>query len=152
MPYLQAGSRKPDLRLYDAVLAALLENAARISQLVVVTPVAGGSGTGIFGRAGGASGGRLSALEQAVVDSGRPYLIVRAAPSDRVTDRYGEEANLVVAGFGGLPSGLQASRSQVREHRHVMRHWCIPLVFPRLVSQLHNDGACGSNCCVRGTC
>ena len=42
------------------------------------------------------------------------YLIVRAAPSDRVTDRYGEQANVVVAPAGELPSGLQASRAQVR--------------------------------------
>lgn len=31
----QAGSRRPDLRIYDAVVEALLENAGRISQLVV---------------------------------------------------------------------------------------------------------------------
>lgn len=41
------------------------------------------------------------------------YLVVRAAPSDRVTDRYGAQANVVVAPVGRLPGGLQASRSQV---------------------------------------
>ncbi|KAI3438124.1 hypothetical protein D9Q98_000565 [Chlorella vulgaris] len=111
----QAGSRRPDLRVYDAVLDALLENSSRIGQLVVVTPLGGGGGTGFFGGGGRGGGGssRLSALEQRVVDSGVSYLLVRAAPSDRVTDRYGEEANVVVEGLGGLPSGLQASRSQV---------------------------------------
>jgi hypothetical protein len=113
--YMQAGSRRPDLRVYDAVLDALLENSSRIGQLVVVTPLGGGGGTGFFGGGGRGGGGssRLSALEQRVVDSGVSYLLVRAAPSDRVTDRYGEEANVVVEGLGGLPSGLQASRSQV---------------------------------------
>ncbi len=32
---MQAGSRRPDLRIYDAVVEALLENAGRIAQLVV---------------------------------------------------------------------------------------------------------------------
>lgn len=108
---LQAGSRRPDLRVYDAVVDALLESASKIGQLVVVTPQ-GGGGNQLFGRGGG-SGARLSPLEAKVADSGADYLIVRAAPSDRVTDRYGEQANLVVAPAGRLPSGLQASRAQV---------------------------------------
>ncbi|PSC72129.1 TIC chloroplastic [Micractinium conductrix] len=107
----QAGNRRPDLRIYDAVVDALLENAGRIAQLVLVTPQ-GGGGTQIFGRGGGGSG-RLSPLEAKVAESGVGYLIVRAAPSDRVTDRYGEQANVVVAPAGELPSGLQASRAQV---------------------------------------
>ncbi|PRW57034.1 TIC chloroplastic [Chlorella sorokiniana] len=109
----QAGSRRPDLRIYDAVLEALLENAGRIAQLVVVTPLGGGGGGGFFGGGGGASGGRLSNLERRVVESGVDYLVVRAAPSDRVTDRYGEQANVVVAPVGRLPGNLQASRAQV---------------------------------------
>jgi hypothetical protein len=56
-------------------------------------------------------------LEQRVVSSGCSYLLIRAAPSDRVTDRYSEQANLVVAaGPGGLAGNLQASRAQVRFH------------------------------------
>ena len=43
------------------------------------------------------------------------YLVVRAAPSDRVTDRYGEQANVVVTSVGRLPGNLQASRAQVRD-------------------------------------
>lgn len=109
----QAGSRRPDLRIYDAVVEALLENSGRISQLVVVTPLGGGGG-GFFGGGGAKGGQRLSSVERAVVDSGLDYLIVRAAPSDRVTDRYGEQAGTVVAPAGGLPSSLQVSRSQVR--------------------------------------
>jgi hypothetical protein len=50
------------------VLEALLENADRIGQLVVVSPL-GGGGTAMFGRGGG-GGGRLSSLEQRVVSSG----------------------------------------------------------------------------------
>lgn len=107
----QAGSRKPDLRIYDAVVEALLENADRISQLVLVTPASGGGGGGLFK---GGGGGRMSNVERAVVESGVEYLIVRAAPSDRVTDRYGEQAATLVGPAGTLPSGLQASRSQVR--------------------------------------
>lgn len=42
------------------------------------------------------------------------FLVVRAAPSDRVTDRYGEQANVVVAPAGRLPNNLQISRTQVR--------------------------------------
>lgn len=110
---LQAGNRRPDLRIYDAVVEALLENAGRISQLVVVTPLGGGGGTGFFKGGGGGGAGRLSPLERAVVESGVDYLVVRAAPSDRVTDRYGEQAATVVAPAGSLPGGLQASRSQV---------------------------------------
>lgn len=49
-----------------------------------------------------------------MVESGVDYLLVRAAPSDRVTDRYGAQANVVVAPVGRLPGGLQASRSQAR--------------------------------------
>ncbi|EFN55007.1 hypothetical protein CHLNCDRAFT_134826 [Chlorella variabilis] len=108
----QAGSRRPDMRIYDAVLDALLENGGRIGQLVVVTPL-GGGGTAMFGGGRGGGGSRLSPLEQRVASSGVPYLLIRAAPSDRVTDRYGEEANVVVEGVGGLPAGLSASRSQV---------------------------------------
>lgn len=48
-----------------------------------------------------------------MVESGVDYLVVRAAPSDRVTDRYGEQANVVVAPVGRLPNNLQASRAQV---------------------------------------
>ena len=48
-----------------------------------------------------------------VVESGLSYLIVRTASSDRVPDRYGEEASPVVAGLGALPAGLSISRSQV---------------------------------------
>lgn len=98
--------------MYDSVVDALLDNASKIGQLVVVTPQGGGGGQ-LFGRGGGGSGARLSPLEAKVAASGANYLIVRAAPSDRVTDRYGEQANLVVAPAGGLPSGLQASRAQV---------------------------------------
>ena len=61
---MQAGNRRPDLRIYDAVVDALLENAGRIAQLVLVTPQ-GGGGTQIFGRGGGGSG-RLSPLEAKV--------------------------------------------------------------------------------------
>ncbi|KAL4441245.1 hypothetical protein ABPG77_011482 [Micractinium sp. CCAP 211/92] len=107
----QAGNRRPDLRVYDSVVDALLENTSKIGQLVVVTPQ-GGGGTQLFGRGGG-GGARLSPLEAKVAESGADYLIVRAAPSDRVTDRYGEQANVVVAPAGRLPSGLQASRAQV---------------------------------------
>ena len=49
-----------------------------------------------------------------VVESGVDFLVVRAAPSDRVTDRYGEQANVVVAPAGRLPNNLQVSRAQVR--------------------------------------
>lgn len=97
--------------MYDSVVDALLENTSKIGQLVVVTPQ-GGGGTQLFGRGGG-GGARLSPLETKVAESGADYLIVRAAPSDRVTDRYGEQANVVVAPAGRLPSGLQASRAQV---------------------------------------
>lgn len=104
------------MRVYESVLDALLENSGRIGQLVVVSPLGGaGGGTMFFGGGRGSArgGARLSALEQRVVDSGVPYVLVRAAPSDRVSDRYGEEAGVVVEGLGGLPSGLQASRAQV---------------------------------------
>ena len=107
------------MRVYDAVVGALLELGNRIGQLVVVTPLGGGGQ--LFGGRGG--GPRLSGLEQRVADSGVPYLIVRAASSDRVTERYGEEANVVVAGLGGLPANLSASRSQVRPAAAAPRAW-----------------------------
>lgn len=54
------------------------------------------------------------AFPSQVVESGVDFLVVRAAPSDRVTDRYGEQANVVVAPAGRLPNNLQISRTQVR--------------------------------------
>lgn len=153
LPARQAGSRRPDMRIYDAVLDALLENGGRIGQLVVVTPL-GGGGTAMFGGGRGGGGSRLSPLEQRVASSGVPYLLIRAAPSDRVTDRYGEEANVVVEGVGGLPAGLSASRSQVRElpgavgaayavigvqqERHLHPAWnvTVPWSQPRLLACL----------------
>lgn len=131
---------------------ALTTAGKKVAQLVLVTPVGGPTGTGIFGFGAGKSRPNvLSKLEQQVcrsralpcgnikltaqllsgaggsdgwcqkrlhavqvVDSGLPYLIVRTAVSDKVPDRYAEQANVVVASFGSLPQGLSVARSQVR--------------------------------------
>ena len=111
-----SGKRRADAGVLARVLEAILENGKRVSQMVLVSPLGGGGGGGGFLGGGKAkSGGRLSALEQQVVESGVPYLIVRAASPDKVTDRYGGEASIVAGPPGSLPASLQASRAQVAE-------------------------------------
>ena len=105
-----AGGRRSDQRVSSAVLEAIQANRNRIGQLVVISPA--GGGTGVFGRAGGAGAPRLTPLEQAVVDSRLPYLLVRTATL--VDDRSSGEAGLVAAaGLGGVPSSLAVSRAKV---------------------------------------
>ncbi|GAB4819043.1 hypothetical protein N2152v2_006089 [Parachlorella kessleri] len=104
--------RRADPKQAQRAVAALAANGNGLAQLVLVTPVGGVGGTGIF-NLGKPRPGALSKLEEQLVESGVNYVIVRTASSERVTDSYAAEANPVVTGLGALPEGLSVSRSQV---------------------------------------